>query len=132
MRSTPMSVANSEPTAELGAVGASAANTVRDGSRAQTAQPSLGLRGKRASRPVPPSKPECRRRGRRQFANYPPTGAHVSTYTRPVKLRMEVRNGRLIAGTAEQFVIDERTSLAATGNSRSESQPASTCERWGR
>ena len=46
-----------------GAVGESAANTVRDGSRAQSAQPSLGLRGKRASGPVTPSNPERRRRG---------------------------------------------------------------------
>ena len=35
--------------------------TVRDGSLQQTAQPSLGLRGKRAREPVPPSKPERRR-----------------------------------------------------------------------
>jgi len=35
--------------------------TVRDGSRQKTAQPSRGLRGKRASGPVPPSKPERRR-----------------------------------------------------------------------
>ncbi len=35
--------------------------TVRDGSLQQTAQPSLGLRGKRACEPVPPSKPERRR-----------------------------------------------------------------------
>jgi hypothetical protein len=58
-----MSVASSEVSSE----GAESGRWVRStppsatGSRQQTAQPSLGLRGKRASEPVPPSKPERRR-----------------------------------------------------------------------
>jgi hypothetical protein len=67
-----MSVANSEPTGGAGSGRWEPASTVRDSSRQQTAQPSLGLRGKRASRTVMPSKPERRQPGRGRFANHPP------------------------------------------------------------
>jgi hypothetical protein len=44
------------------------------------------------------------------------SGTPVPTYTRLLKLRMKLRVGRLIKGMAEQVVIEERTSLAASAD----------------